>query len=67
MLRLQSLAYLCPYLNSINGEEFTVEATDDTIKTVQSAKQELAGLVRNLNFKCISDESVAFAEVVSYN
>ncbi|KAL5110313.1 Leucine-rich repeat and WD repeat-containing protein 1 [Taenia crassiceps] len=47
MLKPQSLAYLCPLLNSINGEEFNVEATDETIKTAQAAKQELAALVHS--------------------
>ncbi|VDM18712.1 unnamed protein product [Hydatigera taeniaeformis] len=47
MLKPQSLAYLCPLLTSINGEEFNVEATDDTIKTAQAAKQELAALVHS--------------------
>ncbi|CDS42558.1 DEAD box ATP dependent RNA helicase [Echinococcus multilocularis] len=47
MLKPQSLAYLCPLLNSINGEEFNAEANEDTIKTAQAAKQELAALVHS--------------------
>lgn len=46
MLRPQSLAYLCPNLNSINGEDFSVDVTEETVKTAQAVKQELAGLVR---------------------
>lgn len=45
MLQPQALAYLCPNLKSINGEEFDVEVTEETAKIAQAAKQELAGLV----------------------
>uniref|UniRef100_A0A5K3F787 Leucine-rich repeat and WD repeat-containing protein 1 n=1 Tax=Mesocestoides corti TaxID=53468 RepID=A0A5K3F787_MESCO len=47
MLKLQSLAYLCPHLVSINGEDFKVEPTEETIKAAQAAKQELAALIHS--------------------
>ncbi|VDL62473.1 unnamed protein product [Hymenolepis diminuta] len=47
MLQPQALAYLCPNLKSINGEEFDVEVTEETAKIAQAAKQELAGLVHS--------------------
>ncbi|VDO07940.1 unnamed protein product [Rodentolepis nana] len=47
VLRPQALAYLCPNLKSINGEEFNVEVTEETSKIAQAAKQELAGLVHS--------------------
>ncbi|KAL7064543.1 hypothetical protein AAHC03_05742 [Spirometra sp. Aus1] len=47
LLKPQALAYLCPHLSSINGEEFHEEASEDTIKAAQSAKQELAALIHS--------------------
>lgn len=60
MLRPQSLAYLCPQLNSINREEFEVEATEETIKAAQAAKQELATLVSMVPFHTIVDAIASF-------
>ncbi|KAF6774729.1 hypothetical protein AHF37_06568, partial [Paragonimus kellicotti] len=45
LLSRQSLACLCPYLKTINGEEFVEEPSEDTIKSIQAAKHQLSTLI----------------------
>ncbi|KAA3681736.1 uncharacterized protein DEA37_0011363 [Paragonimus westermani] len=45
LLSRQSLACLCPYLKTINGEEFVEEPSEDTIKAIQAAKHQLSTLI----------------------
>ncbi|CAH8531621.1 unnamed protein product [Schistosoma curassoni] len=45
LLSPQSLAYLCPYLKTINGKDFVDEPTEDTINTAQTAKNDLSALI----------------------
>ncbi|THD24785.1 Leucine-rich repeat and WD repeat-containing protein 1 [Fasciola hepatica] len=45
LLCRQSLAYLCPYLKLINGEDFTEEPSDETMKIIQATKHQISGLI----------------------
>ncbi|CAL8077013.1 unnamed protein product [Calicophoron daubneyi] len=45
LLSRQSLAYLCPHLKSINGEDFNEEPTEDTLKAVQAARNSISTLI----------------------
>ncbi|CAH8537071.1 unnamed protein product [Schistosoma rodhaini] len=45
LLSPQSLAYLCPYLKTINGKDFVDEPNEDTINTAQTAKNDLSALI----------------------
>ncbi|TGZ67470.1 hypothetical protein CRM22_004776 [Opisthorchis felineus] len=45
VLSRQALACLCPYLKTVNGEEFTEEPTEETIKAIQTVKHQLSTLI----------------------
>nr|CAH8845812.1 unnamed protein product [Trichobilharzia regenti]CAH8845814.1 unnamed protein product [Trichobilharzia regenti] len=45
LLSPQSLAYLCPYLKTINGKDFVEEPNEETINAAQSAKNNLSALI----------------------
>ncbi|CAH8532527.1 unnamed protein product [Heterobilharzia americana] len=45
LLSPQSLAYLCPYLKTINGKDFMDEPSEETINSAQSAKNNLSTLI----------------------
>ncbi|TPP66178.1 Leucine rich repeat and WD repeat containing, partial [Fasciola gigantica] len=45
LLCRQSLAYLCPYLKLINGEDFTEVPSDETMKIIQATKHQISGLI----------------------
>ncbi|KAH8875004.1 Leucine-rich repeat and WD repeat-containing protein 1 [Schistosoma japonicum] len=45
LLSSQSLAYLCPYLKTINGKDFVDEPNEETISAAQTAKNSLSTLI----------------------
>ncbi|CAH8493925.1 unnamed protein product [Schistosoma turkestanicum] len=45
LLSPQSLAYLCPYLKTINSKDFVDEPSEETVNTAQTAKNNLSTLI----------------------